>query len=99
MKSHKLPRRFSRTIEEPEIALLSVLQPKYLSVDQVRPLYGLTRGVLYPLLRDGLIESVCIVGKDQDGKPRSRGKRLISVASLESYLSNLAGQQTQGVGA
>jgi hypothetical protein len=96
MKSQKLPRRFSRTIEEPEIAV-PALQPKYLSVDQCRPIYGLTRGVLYPLLRDGVIQSVCIVGKDQNGKRRSRGKRLILVESLERYLSQLAEQEGVGV--
>jgi len=70
-----------------------VLQPKYLSVDQVRLIYGLTRGVLYPLLRDGVIKSVCVVGKDQNGKRRSRGKRLILISSLESHLAQLAEQE------
>jgi len=98
MKSFKVPRKFSRSIEEQEIAV-PVLQPKYLSVDQVRALYGLTRGVLYPLLREGRIESVCVIGRDQDGEPRSRGKRLVSVASLEAYLSKLTEQQVEGVGA
>jgi hypothetical protein len=98
MKSTKVPRRFSRSIEESDIGI-PVLQPKYLSVDQVRVLYGLTRGVLYPLLREGRIQSVCIVGRDRDGEPRSRGKRLVSVASLEAYLSRLTGGQTEGVGA
>jgi hypothetical protein len=86
MKSQKLPRRFSRTIEEQEIAA-PILQPKYLSVDQVRPIYGLTRGVLYPLLKEGQIKSVCVVGKGANGLLRSRGKRLIEVASLEAYLA------------
>jgi len=95
MKSFKVPRKFSRSIEEPEIAV-PVLQPKYLSVDQVRALYGLTRGVLYPLLREGRIESVCIIGKDRDGAPRSRGKRLVLVSSLECYLSKLSERQEVG---
>jgi hypothetical protein len=95
MKTTKLSRRFLRSIQEPEITP-PVLQPKYLSVDQVRPIYGVTRGVLYPLLRDGVIQSVCIVGKDQNGKRRSRGKRLILVESLERYLSQLAQQQGMG---
>jgi hypothetical protein len=89
MKSSTLPKRFSRTIQEDKVAA-QPLQPKFLSVDQVRPIYGLTRGVLYPLIKQGLIKSVCIIDKGPDGKARSRGKRLIEVASLESYLAGLA---------
>jgi hypothetical protein len=95
MKSTKLPRKFSRSIDEPEIAV-PVLEPKYLTIDQIRLLYGLTRGVLYPLLNSGAIESVCVIGKDQDGAPRSRGKRLVRVSSLESYLSGLSERQEIG---
>jgi hypothetical protein len=95
MKSQKLSRRFSRTIEEPEIRV-SVLEPTHIDVNQVRPYCGLTRGVLYPLLKEGVIKSVVVIGKDRNGKLRSRGKRLVSVASLKAYLARL---EEEGIGA
>jgi hypothetical protein len=91
MKSSTFPRKFRRTIQEEEQPpKLVSLQPKFLSVDQVRTIYGLTRGVLYPLMKEGLVESISIVSRDRDGKTRSRGKRIVSVESLENYLAGLA---------
>jgi hypothetical protein len=92
MKSSNVSRKFSRSIEEPDISI-PVLAPKYLSVDQVRAVYGITRGVLYALLKDRRVESVCVISRDGDGALRSRGKRLINVASLDAYLGQLAAEQ------
>ena len=88
-KSSTLPKNFSRTVQEDKVTV-QPLGPKYLSIDQIRPLYGLTRGVLYALIREGRVKNVSIIARDPSGKARSRGKRLIEVASLESYLSGLA---------
>lgn len=62
----------------------SELKPKYVTFEFVENVYGLTKGRLYPLLKDGRVKSIAVV---DPGK--SRGKRLINLSSLEDFFAAL----------
>lgn len=60
------------------------ITPKYITFARVKAEYGITKGRMYPLLKDNRVASITLV---EDGK--SRGTRLIVAASLERYLKSL----------
>lgn len=74
-----------------EGVLPAVVVPEFVAMPspgKVCPYSGLQRGMLYSLLRDGLIRSVTL---RRSGKTKS--KRLIVLASLREYLRRLDAEQ------
>jgi|SRR6516165_8137993 hypothetical protein len=59
-------------------------KPKYLTMAQVEPIYGLGRTKLYDLMAKGLIRAVKLGEREN-----KHIKVLIDVASLEAYLNGL----------
>lgn len=64
---------------------LGLFKPEWLRPADAVKLYGIGRSTLYALIGGGQIKSVCL---RQRGN--ARGIRLISAASLSSYLESLA---------
>jgi len=85
MKSTKFGRtKFSpKGSNEPNTVLLPVNR-KYAKPATVTQIYDLSHGKVYALIREGLIKSITL---REPG--RSRGSRLIEIASLEKYLRSL----------
>ena len=89
MKSTKFGRTTfaPKGFNEPDTVLLPVSR-KYAKPATVTQIYDLSHGKLYALIREGLIKSITL---REPG--RSRGSRLIEIASLEKYLQSLAEPQ------
>lgn len=62
---------------------------KFLRVNEVGQLYGIRPGKLYDLLKHRVVRSICLAEPGQ-----RKGTRLVSVESLESYLTRLESQQS-----
>lgn len=71
----------TRELEE-EIAEGIRAKVAWLKLDDASRCYAISRSGLYSLIRDGEIRSVCLRHRD-----KSRGSRIISVASLERYIT------------
>lgn len=56
---------------------------EWLRPGDVRPRYGIGRSLLYELLKEGKIKSVCL---RREG--RATGLRLVSARSLEQYIAS-----------
>ncbi|MEI7774860.1 MAG: hypothetical protein WCK17_08795 [Verrucomicrobiota bacterium] len=56
---------------------------EWLRPGDVRPRYGIGRSLLYELLKEGKIKSVCL---RREG--RATGIRLVSAISIEAYISS-----------
>jgi hypothetical protein len=89
MKTIKLPRqRGARSGEGYNADATAKLPIKYLSFDDVTRIYAITKGRLYPILKENPELSITLV---EPG--RSRGRRLILAAKLEAYLERLEQEQ------
>jgi hypothetical protein len=62
---------------------LTILTPKYLQVASATSYSGLSRAKLYELMAEGQIRSISVRQKG-----RIRGRRLISVESLDAFLKS-----------
>ena len=56
---------------------------EWLRPGDVRPRYGISRSLLYELLKEGKIKSVCL---RREG--RATGIRLVSARSIEAYITS-----------
>ena len=72
-----------RTMRISEIAKTTV-PPKWLRIPVACRYSGLSRSILYRLLNEGLIKSVCVRDKN-----KIRGIRLIAIESIDAFLSSL----------
>ncbi len=75
------PHKTTAPIEPGESGSFS---PEWVRVSDARPLWGLTRTVVYRLIADGHIRSICL---RQPG--RATGIRLLSAESVRAYLRRL----------
>jgi hypothetical protein len=83
-----------RTLAPPTIAEASIpagVEPEFIAMPapgKTCPYSGLQRGMLYSLLREGVIRSVTLRRPDT-----TRGRRLIVLSSLKAYLRKLDAEQ------
>ena len=61
------------------------LNPEWMRISRIPPIYGLSRSHVWLRIQDGTLESIHVVSPGA-----SRGTRLVSVASLQKYLNSFA---------
>ena len=61
----------------------SFIEPEFLRVKDVEKMFGLKRGKLYPLIREG-----AVISKSLRTRGTIRGVRLVSVDSLRNYINS-----------
>ena len=71
----------------PQIQEITDLKPAYLRIPDAIKYSGIGRSTLYTLMTEGRVKSVAL----KTHKDNVRGLRLISRASLDSFLGSLAG--------
>jgi hypothetical protein len=84
MKTRKFGRTKFSPLNQASENLPPAIPPKYMDPGRVDDVYGISGGKLYPLINSGRVVSITLC---EPGK--SRGKRLVLVASLEAYLKSL----------
>jgi hypothetical protein len=80
---HNMKRNTDLTTAEPRAADVSMMPPEFIRPADVQKLFGIKRGHLYCLLRDGAIRSVCLRRRGF----RS-GARLLDVQSIRDFLAS-----------
>jgi len=61
----------------------SFIEPEFLRVKDVEKMFGLKRGKLYALIREG-----AVISKSLRTRGTIRGVRLVSVDSLRNYINS-----------
>ena len=79
------------TAIQDELRKAPTVEPHWLTIGDAITYTGLSRSKLYELIA-GKVRSVCL--RDQD---KTRGTRLVSRASLESYFSKFEGKKSEPV--
>jgi hypothetical protein len=67
-----------------ESSRYTILPPKWLRIPAAVRYSGLSRSILYRLIKDGRIKSVCVRDKN-----KLRGVRLCSVESIDFFLKSI----------
>ena len=68
------------------------VKPEFLRVKQVEERYGIRRGTLYHMLKDGLIKGVSLRVRGT-----KQGCRLIATDSIDAYIAKMMAEQNGGL--
>jgi hypothetical protein len=78
-----------KTIEQITVGDTRQRTPEFVRVNDVKEYFGIKRGILYGLIKDNKVKSVCLRKKGN-----IQGVRLIHLASVRDYINSQMEQTT-----